>query len=313
MAAPVAGFGRSRRSSGCEERWGEGLGDGWRQEASSGWRVGSRPAGGHARRRGGQWSLSKGAGGVEEGPCRPAAEPYRHRAGWGNGQVAEEYNKNSPANEIRSVSQCKGHWSKTTPLVSLFHACYIKTKNVYASGQSKEGLMEKTLKEEAKWRNLYMEEDLGGKRHKLDASGAYTSSSAADSEGTDRVREPRPQGTKAAKEARKLKGKVKAKAKDISDFVPFHISEESSELLREGHGCKAAALEKWAEATTAKAGADKEMAEVEKEMAKARKERTKVDIFNTYMELLKVDTSGFNDAQMQRHEKMVENLCNKLD
>ncbi|XP_010237095.2 uncharacterized protein LOC104584360 [Brachypodium distachyon] len=250
-------------------------------------------------------------------------------------QVAEEYNKNSPANKIRSVAQCKGHWSKTTPLVSLFHACYIKTKNVYASGQSEEGLMEKTramyltaakvkrpfaleywwrvVKEEPKWRNLYMEEDLGGRRHKLDASGAYTSSSAADSEGTDRVREPCPQGTKAAKEARKLKGKVKAKAKDIPDFVPFHISEESYELLREGHGRKAAALEKWAEATTAKAGADKEMAEAKKEMAKARKERTKVDIFNTYMELLKVDTSGFNDAQMQRHEKMVENLCNKLD
>lgn len=83
-----------------------------------------------------------------------------------------------------------------------------------------------------------MEEDLGGKRHKLDASGAYTSSSTADSEGTDRVCEPCPQGTKAAKEARKLKGKVKAKAKDIPDFVPFHISEESSELLREGHGRK---------------------------------------------------------------------------
>lgn len=62
-----------------------------------------------------------------------------------------------------------------------------------------------------------------------------------------------------------------------------------------------------------KAGADKEMAEAKKEMAKARKERTKVDIFNTYMELLKVDTLGFNDAQMQRHGKMVENLCNKLD
>ncbi|PNT64587.1 hypothetical protein BRADI_4g30402v3 [Brachypodium distachyon] len=205
-------------------------------------------------------------------------------------QVAEEYNKNSPANEIRSLAQCKGHWSKTTPLVSLFHACYIKTKNVYASGQSEEGLMEKTramylnaakgkrsfaleywwrvVKEEPKWRNLYLEEDLGGKRHKLEASGAYTSSSAADSEGTDRVREPRPQGTKAANEARKLKRKVKAKAKDIPDFVPFHISEESSELLHEGHGRKAAALVKWVEATTAKAGANKEMAEAKKKWLK---------------------------------------------
>ncbi|KQK10980.1 hypothetical protein BRADI_2g57398v3 [Brachypodium distachyon] len=160
----------------------------------------------------------------------------------------------------------------------------------------------RVVREEPKWRNLYMEEDLGGRRHR---PSAYTSSSNQDSEDPNPVREPRPQGTKAAKEARKMKAKARAKGKDIPDFMPFHISDED--------GRKAAALEKWAEATTAKAAANKEMAEAKREMAKAKTEKTKVDKFNTYMELMKVDTSGFNDEQLQRHEKMVESLCKQLD
>ncbi|KQK18020.1 hypothetical protein BRADI_1g38070v3 [Brachypodium distachyon] len=118
-------------------------------------------------------------------------------------QVVEEYNKNSPSNERRTSAQCKNHWSKTTPLVCLFHACYIKTKNVYASAKVKRPFaLEywwRVVKEEPKWCNLYIEENLGGKRHKLDATGAYTSSSTQDSEDPNPVREPRPQDLKEQK------------------------------------------------------------------------------------------------------------------
>lgn len=113
-------------------------------------------------------------------------------------QVAAEYNKSSPAKQRRSAAQCKGHWNKTTPFISLFNASWLKAKNMYASGRSDDGLTEaarefyinaakksrpfafeywwKETKDQPKWCALYMEVDTNSKRQKLDALGAYTSS-----------------------------------------------------------------------------------------------------------------------------------------
>ncbi|CAO2141687.1 unnamed protein product [Urochloa humidicola] len=146
----------------------------------------------------------------------------------------------------------------------------------------------RAVKDEQKWaKRKENQVTATNKRLKNTASGAYTSSSNQESqEATSPSKEPRPEGHKQAKA--RLKGKEK---RHSSDMTLESLKTEKMKLYHEATQVKAAAVAKAAEATERKAN---------------------VDLLNKYLEMTAVDTTGFSDVQLQRHEIALNFLQRKL-
>ncbi|CAD6333909.1 unnamed protein product [Miscanthus lutarioriparius] len=139
----------------------------------------------------------------------------------------------------------------------------LKIAHEWFKGQNKDksfiyGYLWKVSKEMPKWRRIIQEESTT-KRTKLSNSGAYTSSSNQDTEGETISKEERPEGQKKAKA--RIKGSGKSAA-------PTPLSNQPSQNMVMYH-----------EALSMKA-----------KTARDKK-------YKTYLKLLAVDTSNFNEKE----------------
>ncbi|XP_039840744.1 glutathione S-transferase T3-like [Panicum virgatum] len=230
--------------------------------------------------------------------------------------VAVEFNSNTPEkSRKRTALQCKTHWGGLKRDISKFCGAYAKVRNTYVSGQSEDMVMEKAhqwykggnkqkpftleylwrdVKDLPKWRRLLaQEEETKNKRTKLSESGAYTSSSNHDTEEETVGKQlKRPEGQK------KAKAKLKAKGKNIS---PSPLGEQPTQnmvLYHQASSLRAEATIKAAEATAKAADARIEEARTKKLLA--------------YIKLSEKDTSGYNEADLKRHEAIVDKLLKEI-
>ncbi|CAN6276086.1 unnamed protein product [Urochloa humidicola] len=207
---------------------------------------------------------------------------------WKN--IVAEFNSNVTEDRRRKVPQCKTHWTKTNKLVAHFNGCWIRMMRRRGSGESNDQVMANAhaVKDEQKWaKRKENQVTATNKRLKNTASGAYTSSSNQESqEATSPSKEPQPEGHKQAKA--RLKGKEK---RHSSDMTLESLKTEKMKLYHEATQVKAVAMAKAAEATERKAN---------------------VDLLNKYLEMTAVDTTGFSDVQLQRHEIALNFLQRKL-
>ena len=232
-------------------------------------------------------------------------------------EIAAEYNKNAPKQQRRTAMQCKEHWHKNMPLINKFNGVYNDVKNRNARGQSDDQLMEEVrakwkglmkkkrpfplehwwaaLKDQPKWARAYPAHELQ-KRIKLNSSGAYSSSSAQDTDGAS-VESRRPQGRDAAKSEKK-KGKQKCSEGSL-------FTEESMQKFNELQLRKSMAAEKMAEAALAQAAVDDKNAE-------NNKERNKLDKLTAYIQLFNKDTSGYDEDTLGRHKQVLDLLAKEL-
>jgi hypothetical protein len=135
------------------------------------------------------------------------------------------------------------------------------------------------------------------KRVKLNSSGAYTSSSAQDTDEAS-VQSRRPQGRNAAKFERNKKGKQKCSEGSV-------FSEESMQKFNELQLRKSRAAEKMAEAALAQAAVDDKTAE-------NNRERNKLDKLTAYIQLFNKDTSGYDEDTLGRHKQVLDLLATEL-
>jgi len=143
------------------------------------------------------------------------------------------------------------------------------------------------VKDQQKWAKRKENQDMtSSKRLKNNASGAYTSSSNQESEEASPSEKSRPEGQKQAKA--RMKGKEK---KLTSDLTLESLKTEKMKLYNEATQVKAAAVAKAADAIEKKA---------------------MVDLLNKYIEMNTMDTTGFSDAQIKRHEIALNYLQTKL-
>jgi hypothetical protein len=211
--------------------------------------------------------------------------------------------------------QCKNHWTKATQKVTKFNAIYNVERTMWPSGANDHDLMEKVrakykiaaktkrpfayehwwkiVKSEAKWKSSYSVQDIN-KRNKANASGDNSSpSQATDEEGVLK----KPMGRNKARAQEKSASKSKCSS---GSFTSETVDQFNEIQLR-----KTMAAKKMANATLIQAEAAKDKVETEKE-------KIKVDKLSKYLDLLHKDTSGYDVAQMMRHEQVVEFLAKDL-
>ncbi|XP_021307800.1 glutathione S-transferase T3-like [Sorghum bicolor] len=209
--------------------------------------------------------------------------------------VATEFNNNAPKNSHkRTIRQLMKHWGDVKRDITKFSGAYARAMNARSSGQSDDMVLKaaheffkngnngrsfiyeylwEVAKEMPKWRRIIKEESTS-KRTKVSKSGAYTSSSNQDTEGETMSREVRPEGQKKAKA--RLKGAGKSAA-------PSPLSNQPSQNMVMYH-----------EAMTMKA-----------KSARAKK-------YNTYLKMLAIDTSNFNEKEKTRHDSILDQIAKDL-
>ena len=191
-------------------------------------------------------------------PIQGVDKKYNHY--WKD--VAKEYNKHSPKEERRSAAVLKNHWNRY-PIVMKFNHCWNRMKNTDASGESDDQIMVRAhavfsnensdkpflleywwreVKGQPKWERVYP--SIENKRTKLNASGAYTSSSNLDMDKASAEVHHRPIGQKAAKAQKKGKGKVSSHCSEGS------LSNDIVNSFNDFQLKKLQAIEKMAEATS---------------------------------------------------------------
>jgi hypothetical protein len=209
--------------------------------------------------------------------------------------VAAEFNNNAPKDSHnRSIKQLKKHWGDVKRDITKFSGAYARAMSARNSGQSDDMVLKtahemfkvgskgrsfiyeylwKVAKEMPKWRRIIQEESTT-KRAKLSKSGAYTSSSNQDTEGETMSKEVRPEGQKKAKA--RLKGIGKSAA-------PSPLSSQPSQNMIMYHE---------AMSMKAKTARDKK--------------------YNTYLKLLAIDTSNFNEKEKTRHDNILDQIAKDL-
>ncbi|CAN6231240.1 unnamed protein product [Urochloa humidicola] len=226
-------------------------------------------------------------------------------------EVTNEYNKYSPRDHRRLVPQCKSHWNKNAPKVTKFNSCWHRMKSAHGSGESDEQILERAhavyknenkekpflfeywwrvVKDQPKWARVY---PLQNKRLKLNASGAYTSSSNQDTdEASAAAANPRPPGRNMSRA--KLKGKGKSTAQCLTD----RLSNETVQVFNDSQLKKTEAIEKMASATT--------------EHAKAIADQNNIDKMSKYIQLMTIDTRNFCPAEKARHDMVLNYFTKEL-
>ena len=209
--------------------------------------------------------------------------------------VVAEFNENAPKNSHkRSVKQLKTHWGDVKRDITKFSGAYARAMSARSSGQSDDMVLKtahemfkggnkgrsfiyeylwKVAKEMPKWRRIIQEESTT-KRTKLSNSGAYTSSSNQDIEGETISKEERPEGQKKAKA--RIKGSGKSAA-------PTPLSNQPSQNMVMYH-----------EAMSMKA------------------KTTRDKKYKTYLKLLAIDTSNFNEKEKNRHDSILDQIAKDL-
>jgi hypothetical protein len=178
--------------------------------------------------------------------------------------------------------------------ITKFNGAYAKAMNARSSGQSDDMVLKnaheffrgqnkgrsfiyeylwKVAKDMPKWRRIIQEESTT-KRTKISKSGAYTSSSNQDTEEETMSKEERPEGQKKAKV--RLKGTGKSAA-------PSPLSNQPSQNMVMYH-----------EAISKKA-----------KIARDKK-------YSTYLKLLAIDTSNFNEKEKNRHDTILDQITKDL-
>ncbi|CAN6198912.1 unnamed protein product [Urochloa humidicola] len=218
---------------------------------------------------------------------------------WKN--LVAEFNSNIRPERIRTIPQCKTHYSKTNRLIVHFNGCWVRMHRAHGSGESDDQIMTKAhaiYKEEEKGRPFTLEywwravKDqpkwakrsenqivVANKRSKHTESGDYTSSSNQDSEDAEPSERYRLEGQKKAKA--KLKGKEKKLTPEMS---LESLKAERMKVYHEATMKRAEAMEKAAEAT---------------------KVRATNDMLNKYLNLMAEDTTGYSEKQKQCHENVL--------
>uniref|UniRef100_A0A0A9FCC7 Uncharacterized protein n=1 Tax=Arundo donax TaxID=35708 RepID=A0A0A9FCC7_ARUDO len=215
-------------------------------------------------------------------------------------EVVATFNSNAPPNAPkRSVRQLRTHWGGVKRDITKFCGLYGRVRSTWSSGESDEMIMNKAhvmykkenkdrpftleymwkvVKDLPKWRRVMQKDNTNNKRTKNTESGAYTSSSNQETEEESVGKEKRPEGQKTAKA--RLKGKGKS-------ATPSPLGSQPSQnmiMYREAMSIKAAAMQK--------SSRDK--------------------MYRTYLKLLDRDTSTFNEAQLKRHELILDQLAKEL-
>ncbi|CAD6243180.1 unnamed protein product [Miscanthus lutarioriparius] len=154
----------------------------------------------------------------------------------------------------------------------------LKTAHELFKGQNKDKsfiyeYLWKVAKEMPKWRRIIQEESTT-KRTKLSNSGACTSSSNQDTEGETISKEERPEGQKKAKA--RIKGSGKSAA-------PTPLSNQPSQNM---------------------------VMYLEAMSMKAKTARDKK--YKTYLKLLAIDTSNFNEKEKNRHDSILDQIAKDL-
>ncbi|CAO2210280.1 unnamed protein product [Urochloa humidicola] len=219
---------------------------------------------------------------------------------WKN--VAIEFNSNVPAGGgKRSAKQCKSHWGIISKPIKLFSGVYSRARSTWPSGHSDDMLMDKVremykgevkgnkpftyeylwreLKDQPKWWRVSEDDGDHNKRTKISISGEYTSSGNPDSQEVETNR-TRPEGQKAAKLKKKVKGKEKQQSSNLED-------DEFNETIDR----RTVALEK---------------------LAESQKERAKNARLKTYLNLMKTDTSNYDEDTLRRHKQVLDVLFKEI-
>ncbi|KAF8644165.1 hypothetical protein HU200_066539 [Digitaria exilis] len=199
-----------------------------------------------------------------------------------------------------------------------FNQCWNRMKNAHGSGESDDQIMERAhavfksensekpflfeywwrvVKDQLKWGRIYPFNGAENKRTKLNASGAYTSSSNQDSDEASAAASRRPIGQNQAKALRKGKGKASGSEGNLSNDAVNSFNE----FLQR----KSEAIQKMAEATS-------EHAKAIAEQTAAHKAKLKADKLNKYLKLMAIDTTIFNDEQKARHERALNHFTSEL-
>ncbi|KAJ1276957.1 hypothetical protein BS78_05G256600 [Paspalum vaginatum] len=225
-------------------------------------------------------------------------------------KIVAEFNSNVTTDRRRSVSQCKTHYTKTNKIVVHFNGCWIRMKQAHGSGESDDQVMEKAhalykreaeqkpftlvywwkaVKDQPKWANRGENQEINtNKRVKLNGSGAYTSSNQ-ESEDAGPIERSQLEGQK------KAKAKLKGKEKCTSDLSLETLRAEKMKMYHEATHKKAEAMQKAAQS-----------------MEIAAKEKAKSEMLAKYLDLMALDTSGFDDARRQRHNNVLKYMEMKL-
>ena len=235
-------------------------------------------------------------------------------------EVAKEYNNHTPKDRRRSVIQLKNHWNRYAPVVMKFNQCWNRMKNAHGSGESDDQIMERAhavfrsensekpflfeywwrvVKDQPKWGRVYPLNGVENKRTKINAEGAYTSSSNQDTDEASATASRRPIGQKQAKAQRR------GKAKAASHYAEGNLSNDTVHSFNEILLRKSEAIEKMAQATSEHAKAMAEQAATKKEKLKAAK-------IDNYFKLMTIDTTNFNDKHKAGHEKVLHRLTKEL-
>ncbi|CAN6301484.1 unnamed protein product [Urochloa humidicola] len=191
-------------------------------------------------------------------------------------------------------------------------------KSAHGSGESDDQIMERAhatfksenkqkpflfeywwrvVKDQPKWARVHP--PLENKRTKLNASGAYTSSSNQDTDEASAAANRRPIGQKKAKAQLKGKGKVSSQSSE------GNLSNETVSSFNDFQLRKSEAIEKMAEATSEHARAIAEQTAAKKEKAKEAK-------IDRYLKLMSIDINNLSDDQKARHEKVLNHLTKQL-
>lgn len=206
--------------------------------------------------------------------------------------VTEEFNSNSPPNRRRRPKHCKDHWGKSNKKVVLFNGIWCRLRDVYASGQSDDQLLEKAhamykaeakqcftlvywwkfVRDHPKWMRSY---DEGKKKKKVPISVQI--------EG-----EIRPPGTKTAK--------AKAAMPNTS------LSHDDLQIYYDTQALRASTAEKSADVQLRLSG--------EKLEATQAQERT--SMAKMYTDLLMADLSVMTDLQRIEHQRALQYFGDKI-
>ncbi|CAN6307217.1 unnamed protein product [Urochloa humidicola] len=191
-------------------------------------------------------------------------------------------------------------------------------KSAHGSGESDDQIMERAhatfksenkqkpflfeywwrvVKDQLKWARVHP--PLENKRTKLNASGAYTSSSNQDTDEASAAANRRPIGQKKAKAQLKGKGKVSSQSSE------GNLSNETVSSFNDFQLRKSEAIEKMSEATSEHARAIAEQIAAKKEKAKEAK-------IDRYLKLMSIDINNLSDDQKARHEKVLNHLTKQL-
>ncbi|KAF8689591.1 hypothetical protein HU200_041767 [Digitaria exilis] len=190
-------------------------------------------------------------------------------------------------------------------------------KSAHGSGESDDKIMERAhatfksensqkpflleywwrvVKHQPKWGRVH---PLESKRTKINAAGAYTSSSNQDTDDGSTAVNRRPIGQKRAKALLKGKGKAASQASE------GNLSNETVNFFNDFQLRKSEAIKKMAEATS-------EHAKAIAEQTAAKKEKAKADKIDKYLKLMTIDISTFSDEQKARHERVLNRLSKEL-